>query len=146
MGYVQRPREKRSRAAQKGRIAIDMNSSTPEKGVKEKAARDTSPTAPTWWPSTRTPTAATTQSRRGPTDTQHCWNANQADQQGNSRADREVIGYALVSLSSFAAAAASTGWVNHVASHITSSHIQRTALVAGAYLATYGVLFVLKAF
>jgi putative flippase GtrA len=63
---------------------------------------------------------------------------------GKLHVRREVIGYILVSLFSFGAAALSTGWVNHAAPHLTSSHTQRTALVAGTYLATYGVLFVLK--
>jgi putative flippase GtrA len=63
---------------------------------------------------------------------------------GKLHIGREVVGYALVSLFSFAAAALSTGWVNHAAPHLTSSHAGRTALVAGTYLATYGVLFILK--
>jgi putative flippase GtrA len=63
---------------------------------------------------------------------------------GRLHVGREVIGYALVSLFSFGSAALSTRWVDHAAPHVTSSDVQRTALVAGAYLATYGVLFVLK--
>jgi putative flippase GtrA len=63
---------------------------------------------------------------------------------GRLHVGREVIGYAMVSLFSFAAAAASTGWASHATRHLAISHAQRTALVAGAYLATYGVLFVLK--
>jgi putative flippase GtrA len=63
---------------------------------------------------------------------------------GRLHVGREVIGYWLVSLFGLATAALSTGWVNHAAPHLTSSHAQRTALVAGTYLATYGVLFILK--
>jgi putative flippase GtrA len=63
---------------------------------------------------------------------------------GRVHVGREVFGYAVVSLISLATAAASTGWVNHAAPSITTSHLQRTALVAGTYMATYGVLFVLK--
>lgn len=63
---------------------------------------------------------------------------------GRVRVGREVVLYAVVSLGSFAASALATGWASHVAPHVTSSHAERTALVAAAYLATYGVLFVAK--
>ncbi len=63
---------------------------------------------------------------------------------GRVRVGREVVLYAVVSLVSWAASAVATGWMNHFASHLTTSHNLHTALVAGAYLATYGVLFVAK--
>jgi putative flippase GtrA len=63
---------------------------------------------------------------------------------GKVHVGREVILYAVVSLVSFISSAAATGWVSHGAPHLTNSHALRTAMVAGAYLATYGVLFVLK--
>jgi putative flippase GtrA len=63
---------------------------------------------------------------------------------GRVRVGREVVLYAVVSLVSFAASALATGWMSHIAPHVTTSHDLRTALVAGAYLATYGVLFVAK--
>jgi putative flippase GtrA len=63
---------------------------------------------------------------------------------GKLHVGREIIGYWTVALFGFAVAALSTGWVNHAAPHLTSSHTERTALVAGTYLATYGVLFILK--
>ncbi len=63
---------------------------------------------------------------------------------GQVRVGREVVLYAVVSLVSFAASALATGWMSHYARHVTASHDLRTALVAGAYLATYGVLFIAK--
>ncbi|HEX3426879.1 MAG TPA: GtrA family protein [Acidimicrobiales bacterium] len=63
---------------------------------------------------------------------------------GKIRVGREVVWYAVVSLVSFAASAVATGWTSHVAKHLTHSSELRTALVAGAYLATYGVLFIAK--
>ena len=60
------------------------------------------------------------------------------------RVGREVVLYVVVSLLSFGASALATGWANGVAPDLTTSHAQATALVAGAYLATYGVLFVAK--
>jgi putative flippase GtrA len=63
---------------------------------------------------------------------------------GRVRVGREVVLYAVVSLVSFAASALATGWMSHEAAHHTTSHGARTALVAAAYLATYGVLFIAK--
>jgi putative flippase GtrA len=63
---------------------------------------------------------------------------------GRVRIGREVVLYALVSLTSFGASALATGWASNVAPHVTDSHALRTALVAGAYLATYGLLFLAK--
>jgi putative flippase GtrA len=66
------------------------------------------------------------------------------ERRGRPRIGREVILYALVSLVSLISAAAATGWVNRIAAHFTTSQAIRTALVAAAYLVTYGVLFILK--
>jgi putative flippase GtrA len=63
---------------------------------------------------------------------------------GNVRVGREVVLYAVVSMISFAASAAATGWASHWAPHVTGDHLVRTALVGGAYLATYAVLFLAK--
>jgi putative flippase GtrA len=63
---------------------------------------------------------------------------------GRVRVGREVLLYAIVSLASFVASALATGWASHVAPHVTDSHALRTTLVAGAYLATYAVLFLAK--
>ncbi|HSS08465.1 MAG TPA: GtrA family protein [Acidimicrobiales bacterium] len=66
------------------------------------------------------------------------------ERKGRPRIGREVILYAVVSLVSLISAAAATGWVSRIAPHFTASHATRTALVATAYLATYGVLFIIK--
>ncbi len=63
---------------------------------------------------------------------------------GRVRVGREVLLYAAVSLLSFGASALTTRWASHVAPHLTDSHALRTTLVAGTYLATYGVLFLAK--
>jgi putative flippase GtrA len=63
---------------------------------------------------------------------------------GRVRVGREVVLYAVVSLVSFTASAVATGWMSNFARHVTTSRNLRTALVAGAYLATYGVLFIAK--
>ncbi len=63
---------------------------------------------------------------------------------GPVRVGREVVLYALVSLASLGAAAVVTGWAGRAAPHVAGAHWQRTALVAAAYLATFGVLFLLK--
>ncbi|MDQ6616035.1 MAG: GtrA family protein [Actinomycetota bacterium] len=63
---------------------------------------------------------------------------------GRVRVGREGVLYAAVSLTSFGASALATGWVSHLAPHLTASHALRTALVAAAYLGTYAVLFVAK--
>lgn len=55
---------------------------------------------------------------------------------------REIVLYAVISLVSFAASAAATGAASRAAQHLDSS--VRTALVTGAYVATYGVLFFAK--
>lgn len=63
---------------------------------------------------------------------------------GRPTVGREVIIYAGVSILSLVAAAAATGWAGHWAPHVAGTHAERTAIVAAAYLATYGALFVLK--
>lgn len=63
---------------------------------------------------------------------------------GRVRFWREVVLYAVVSLVSFIASAASTGWVDQHVDAVTSSHGLRTALVTGTYGATFIVLFVAK--
>lgn len=63
---------------------------------------------------------------------------------GKVRVGREVVLYIIVSLVSFGAAAVATGWTSHHIRNIAHSRDVRTALVAGAYLATTGVLFVAK--
>lgn len=64
--------------------------------------------------------------------------------QGRVRVGRELGLYLVVSVVSFVSAAATTGWASRVAPHFTRSHGRQTAMVATAYLGTYGVLFVLK--
>lgn len=63
---------------------------------------------------------------------------------GRVRVGREVVLYVLVSLVGLAAAALATGWAGRLAPHVASARWQRTAVVAAAYLATYGALFLLK--
>jgi len=63
---------------------------------------------------------------------------------GRVRVGREVVVYSLVSLASLVASALATRWADHRAPSFTASHPIRVALVAGAYLATYGVLFLAK--
>jgi putative flippase GtrA len=57
---------------------------------------------------------------------------------------REVVLYAVVSLLSLAASSAATEWASRTAPSVTDSHGLQVVLVAGAYVATYGVLFVAK--
>jgi putative flippase GtrA len=66
------------------------------------------------------------------------------ERRGRPNLGREVVLYAVVSIVSLVSAAVVTGWVSRVAPHFTASHAARTALVAAAYLATYGLLFILK--
>lgn len=63
---------------------------------------------------------------------------------GKVKVGREVVLYTIISLVSFAASALATGWAGHRAPALTGSHVLRTAFVASAYLATYGVLFIAK--
>ena len=57
---------------------------------------------------------------------------------------REIVLYAIVSVLSLAASSAATGWANHEAPSVTPNHVLQVLLVACAYIATYGVLFVAK--
>ena len=66
------------------------------------------------------------------------------ERRGRLNVSREVILYAVVSIVSLVSAAVVTGWVSRIATHVTGSHTGRTTLVAAAYLATYGFLFILK--
>jgi putative flippase GtrA len=63
---------------------------------------------------------------------------------GRVRVRREVLLYAVVSLLSLLASTTITTWVGRVAPSVTSDRAAQVALVAGAYVATYGVLFVAK--
>jgi putative flippase GtrA len=65
-------------------------------------------------------------------------------QRGKVNVRREVVLYTIVSLVSFGASAVGTKWASHWAPHVTSSHVLRTGLVAGAYLVVQGVLFIAK--
>jgi putative flippase GtrA len=66
------------------------------------------------------------------------------ERHGPVRVGREVVLYAIVSLTSFAASALVTGWASRAAPHVTANHRTRVALVGASYLATYGVLFIFK--
>lgn len=63
---------------------------------------------------------------------------------GRVHVGREVVLYAVVSLASLAASSAATGWAGHAARTVTADATLRVLLVAGAYVVTYGVLFVVK--
>ena len=57
---------------------------------------------------------------------------------------REVLLYAAVSLLSLAASTAATAWAGRRAPSLTHDAALQVALVAGTYVATYGVLFVAR--
>jgi putative flippase GtrA len=57
---------------------------------------------------------------------------------------REVVLYVVVSLLSLAASTAATEWASREAHSLTADSTLRVLLVAGAYVVTYGVLFVAK--
>ena len=63
---------------------------------------------------------------------------------GRVRIGREVLLYAVVSAISLLASWAATRWTDRHVPAVTSDHLARVVLVAGAYVATYGVLFLLK--
>jgi len=63
---------------------------------------------------------------------------------GRVHVRREIILYAVVSLLSLVASSAATGWANEKAPAVTPNHTLQVLLVACAYIATYGVLFVAK--
>jgi putative flippase GtrA len=56
---------------------------------------------------------------------------------------REGVLYVVVSLVSLAASLEATGWTAHLVRDLTP-HVLKTALVSGAYLGTYAVLFLAK--
>lgn len=66
------------------------------------------------------------------------------ERSGRVHVGREIVLYAVVSALSLAASSAATGWAGAVVPRVTSDHLLRVLLVAAAYLATYGVLFVAK--
>jgi putative flippase GtrA len=63
---------------------------------------------------------------------------------GRVHVRREIILYAVVSALSLAASSAATGWADHEVPSVTPNHTLQVLLVACAYIATYGVLFVAK--
>jgi len=63
---------------------------------------------------------------------------------GRVHVRREIILYAVVSLLSLVASSAATGWANEEVPSVTPNHTLQVLLVACAYIATYGVLFVAK--
>jgi putative flippase GtrA len=63
---------------------------------------------------------------------------------GRVHVGREVLLYAVISLASLAASSAATEWASRAAGTVTSSSALRVLIVVGAYVATYGVLFVAK--
>jgi putative flippase GtrA len=64
--------------------------------------------------------------------------------QGRVRVRREVLVYAGISLVSLLASTAATTWADAVAPRVTASHTLQVSVVAGAYVLTYGVLFLAK--
>lgn len=63
---------------------------------------------------------------------------------GRVHVGREVVLYTVVSLVSLAASSAATEWAGREARTLTADAAVRVLIVAGAYVATYGVLFVAK--
>jgi putative flippase GtrA len=63
---------------------------------------------------------------------------------GRVHVGREVLLYAVISLASLAASTAATAWAGREARTVTSDSTLRLLIVVGAYVATYGVLFVAK--
>lgn len=63
---------------------------------------------------------------------------------GRVHVRREIILYAVVSALSLAASSAATGWADHEVPAVTPNHTLQVLLVACAYIATYGILFVAK--
>jgi putative flippase GtrA len=63
---------------------------------------------------------------------------------GRVHVGREVVLYAEISLASLAASSAATEWASRWARSAIDDSALRVLLVAGAYVATYGVLFVGK--
>jgi putative flippase GtrA len=63
---------------------------------------------------------------------------------GRVRVRREVLTYAVISLLSLLASTVATDWADDAAPQLTASHTLQVTFVAGAYVVTYGVLFVAK--
>jgi putative flippase GtrA len=63
---------------------------------------------------------------------------------GRVHVRREVLTYAVISLVSLVASTLATGWADGEAPRLTASHTLQVTFVAGAYVLTYGVLFVAK--
>jgi putative flippase GtrA len=63
---------------------------------------------------------------------------------GRVHVRREIVLYAVVSVLSLAASSAATGWADTVVPSVTPNHTLQVLLVACAYIATYGALFVAK--
>jgi putative flippase GtrA len=63
---------------------------------------------------------------------------------GRVHVRREIILYAVVSALSLAASSAATGWADVEVPAVTANRTLQVLLVAGAYIATYGILFVAK--
>src|SRR5947209_18622049 len=57
---------------------------------------------------------------------------------------REVIAYIAISVLSLVASSAATAWMQDHAAQVSSQHWVQVALVTGAYLAVFGLLFVAK--
>jgi putative flippase GtrA len=66
-----------------------------------------------------------------------------SDRRGRSRR-AEIILYAVVAMSSFAAAALTTHWAEAGAVRLFPQRSWQTAVLAGAYLAVSGVFFLIK--
>jgi putative flippase GtrA len=63
---------------------------------------------------------------------------------GRVHVRREIILYAIVSALSLAASSAATGWADVQVPAVTANRTLQVLLVACAYIATYGILFVAK--
>jgi putative flippase GtrA len=63
---------------------------------------------------------------------------------GRVHVPREILLYAVVSVLSLVASSAATGWAGNEVPSVTPNHTLQVLLVAGAYIATYGILFVAK--
>jgi putative flippase GtrA len=63
---------------------------------------------------------------------------------GRVHVRREIVLYAIVSALSLAASSAATGWADVQVPAVTANRTLQVLLVACAYIATYGILFVAK--
>ena len=64
--------------------------------------------------------------------------------EGRVHVRREVVTYAVISLVSLAASTLATDRADREAPLLTASHTLQVTFVAGAYVLTYGVLFIAK--